>query len=95
MGNNTPDYEDNLAFDPDVNNMPRCDIEDLKKQLETANFYRDQSAEYIQRLEEENARLKNLLRECKPLLCNIGQWSIKRQGILKKINEVENEERDF
>lgn len=58
MSNNAPDYENNLAFDPDINTMPRCDIEDLKKQLETANFYHTQNAEYIQRLEEENAKLK-------------------------------------
>lgn len=85
MSNNAPDHKDNLVFDP------MAQIEFLKKQSETANFYRDQNAEYIQRLEEENARLKCLIRECKPLLCNIGQWSIKRQGILKKINEVKNE----
>lgn len=30
MSNNAPDYENNLAFDPDINTMPRCDIEELK-----------------------------------------------------------------
>lgn len=60
MSNNAPDYENNLAFDPDINTMPRCDIEDLKKQLETANFYRNQNAEYIQRIEKEN---KSLIKE--------------------------------
>jgi hypothetical protein len=30
MSYNAPDYENNLAFDPDINTMPRCDIEELK-----------------------------------------------------------------
>lgn len=33
MSNNAPDYENNLAFDPDINTMPRCDIEELKSQV--------------------------------------------------------------
>lgn len=30
---NAPDYENNLAFDPDINTMPRCDIEALKSEV--------------------------------------------------------------
>lgn len=33
MSNNAPDYENNLAFDPDINTMPRCDIEALKSEI--------------------------------------------------------------
>ena len=33
MNNNAPDYENNLAFDPDINTMPRCDIEALKSEI--------------------------------------------------------------
>lgn len=33
MSNNAPDYENNLAFDPDINTMPRCDIEALKSEV--------------------------------------------------------------
>lgn len=33
MSNNVPDYENNLAFDPDINTMPRCDIEALKSEV--------------------------------------------------------------
>lgn len=33
MSYNAPDYENNLAFDPDINTMPRCDIEELKSQV--------------------------------------------------------------
>lgn len=33
MGYNAPDYENNLAFDPDINTMPRCDIEALKIEI--------------------------------------------------------------
>ena len=54
MSNNAPDYENNLAFDPDINTMPRCDIEELKKAIE--------------KLEKENCQLNIvlniLLREC-------------------------------
>lgn len=33
MSYNAPDYKDNLAFDPDINTMPRCDIEELKTKI--------------------------------------------------------------
>lgn len=33
MGYNAPDYENNLAFDPDINTVPRCDIEALKSEI--------------------------------------------------------------
>lgn len=35
MSNNAPDYNDNLVFPPEddgIMSMPRCDIEDLKKE---------------------------------------------------------------
>lgn len=97
MSNNAPDYENNLAFDPDINTMPRCDIEDLKKQLETANFYRNQNAEYIQRIEEEN---KSLIKEYQAKqidIANLFNENEQLRQLLKECKEFFEEEnpKDF
>ena len=47
MSNNAPDYENNLAFDPDINTMPRCDIEELKSQVKNLKDLLKECKPYI------------------------------------------------
>ena len=61
MSNNAPDYENNLAFDPDINTMPRCDIEELKGQIEQLKALNTADDYLIKMLEEKNKQLKELL----------------------------------
>lgn len=63
-GYDDPNF-DKFAYYKAIGSWPMAKqlYEQTKEQLETANFYRDQNAEYIQRLEEENEKLKEALRE--------------------------------
>lgn len=82
MSNNAPDYENNLAFDPDINTMPRCDIEELKGQIEQLKALNTADDYLIKLLEEENQQLKELLKECKANL-------IHKKQLLEKLDKLE------
>lgn len=71
MSNNAPDYENNLAFDPDINTMPRCDIEELKGQIEQLEALNTADDFLIKLLQEKNQQLKELLKECSEFLYEI------------------------
>ena len=49
MSNNAPDYENNLAFDPDINTMPRCDIEALKSEIKHLKELLKKCSPYVAR----------------------------------------------
>ena len=70
-GYDDPNF-DKFAYYQTIGSWPmaRQLYEQTKEELANANFYRDQNAEYIQRLEEENAKLKEMLRECKTVITN-------------------------
>lgn len=47
MSNNAPDYENNLAFDPDINTMPRCDIEALNSEIKRLKELLKECSEFL------------------------------------------------
>lgn len=52
MSNNAPDYENNLAFDPDINTMPRCDIEALKSEIKHLKDLQNAQDKRVEELEQ-------------------------------------------
>ena len=50
MSNNAPDYENNLVFPP---SMPRCDIEELKKEIDDLIDTNLTQAGWMAKLEEK------------------------------------------
>lgn len=62
-GYDDPNF-DKFAYYKAIGSWPMAKqlYEQTKEQLETANFYLDKKAEYIKKLEEENARLRAKLK---------------------------------
>ena len=58
MSNNAPDYENNLAFDPDINTMPRCDIEALKSEIKRLK-------ELLLQIHNRQSLIREYLSDCK------------------------------
>ena len=52
MNNNAPDYENNLAFDPDINTMPRCDIEALKSEIKHLKDLQNEQDKEVEELRD-------------------------------------------
>lgn len=52
MSNNAPDYKNNLAFDPDINTMPRCDIEALKSEIKHLKDLQNAQDKRVEELEQ-------------------------------------------
>nr|DAS78871.1 MAG TPA: hypothetical protein [Caudoviricetes sp.] len=55
MSNNAPDYENNLAFDLDINTMPRCDIEALKSEIKKLKELLKESYKMLAQYHVENS----------------------------------------
>lgn len=81
MSNNAPDYKDNLAFDPDINTMPRCDIEELKSEIK---HLKDLQANQ----DKEVERLRGLLKECKQHMYFQKEIDNETIALLTRINAV-------
>ena len=62
MSNNAPDYENNLAFDPDINTMPRCDIEELKSQVKHLKDLQNAQDKRVEELEQALEKVEKQLK---------------------------------
>lgn len=100
MSNNTPDYHDNLAFPPQEDAMPLCDIKKLqsennklKIQLKTANDTADNWYAISNDKGIENKMLRDVLRQCRQLLAFEHSYLSKGQrvdDINKMIGTINN-----
>ena len=65
MGYNAPDYENNLAFDPDINTMPRCDIEALKSEIKHLKDLQNAQDKRVEELEKTELELEKVEKQLK------------------------------
>lgn len=74
--------------------MPRCDIEELKGEIEQLKALNTADDYLIKLLEEQNQQLKELLKECKNVMSMAGYVFAKIENVEKarnlliKIDEV-------
>lgn len=89
------DYENNLAFPPEgdwsdtepKNNTDRtASTIELVNKIEELNKWLDLKSEYIEKLEGENAKLKELLNACRDAMNNDEYWV--QCDLIKQIDEL-------
>ena len=89
------DYENNLAFkpigdwadtEPKVNTDRTQSSLDLVDKIEELNKWLDLKSEYIERLENKEAILKEVLKECRKVID--GAFLVCSKEMCKKIDEV-------
>ena len=95
------DYENNLAFPPvgdwsDKGEVPTTDRTqsslDLVDKIAELTKWLNLKSEYICKLEDENKRLKELLKECKRYIDIWGYTDTHGNALLPQINQVLGEE---
>lgn len=75
--------------------MPRCDIEELKGQIEQLKALNTADDYLIKLLEEQNQQLKELLKECRDFIdfCTAKCFGIDKEKMTTKIDNAIGEKK--